>query len=111
MTKLKAVPYGSTYDKVNKKVYVDKNVKLKDTNLNLPADKKAFNLLTDIVNTINTELQMKNEVGSDHPDFGYAVPFLDTAIWIDDANDEYPNRKIFHKFYEKPSKTAIVIHK
>ena len=110
-TKLKAVPNGVTYDKVNKKVYINKNVKLRDDNLKLPEDKKAFNLLTDIVNTLNPELQMKNEVGSDHPELGYAVPFLDTSIWIEEANEEFPNGKIFHQFYEKPSKAAIVIHK
>ena len=111
LTKVKAVPNGATFDKINKKVVIDKNIKLRDDNLNLPEDKKAFNLLTEIVNTINPELQMKNEVGSDHPELGYAVPFLDTAVWIDDANEEYPNGRIFHKYYEKPSKAAIVIHK
>ena len=54
---------------------------------------------------------MKNEVGSDHPELGIAVPFLDTAVWIENANHNYPNGKIMHKFYEKDTKAQQVIHK
>ena len=110
-TKIKSIPNGSVFDKTNKKISIDKQTKIKDEIENLPEDKKSFNLLTKIVNTIHPELQMKNEVASDYPDLGYAVPFLDTAVWIESCTKTYPNGEIIHKFYEKPTKAPIVIHK
>ena len=66
---------------------------------------------THLENTIHPELQMKNEVPSDHPELGYAVPYLDTATWVEDCSEDYPNGKIYHKFYEKETKAQIVLHK
>ena len=54
---------------------------------------------------------MKNEVPSDHPELGIAVPFLDTAVWIENVNKKFPNGQIQHKFYEKGTKAQLVIHK
>ena len=110
-TKLKAVPYGNKYDETNKKLIIDNAQKQVDSKNKIPEDKKVFNLLTEIVNTIHPQLQMKNEVPSDHPELGLSVPFLDTSVWIEDADKTFPNGKIMHKYFEKKSKAQIVIHK
>ena len=88
---------------------IDPLTKIKDDNENIPPDKKVFNLLTDIVNTIDPEIQCKNETPSDHPELNFAVPFLDTAIWIEPASVEYPNGKILHKHYVKPTNSKIAL--
>ena len=111
ITELKEVPDGAVYDTENKKIVINKAKKLEDESSNLGKDKKAFNLLTEIVNTINPEIIMKNEVPSDHPELGFAVPFLDTAVWINKVDDNHPKGKILHRYYEKPMNAQIVIHK
>ena len=111
ITELKEVPDGAVYDSKNKKIVIDQAKKIEDVNSNLGKDKKAFNLLTEIVNTIDPEIIMKNEVPSDHPELGFAVPFLDTAVWIEEADANYPKGKILHRYFEKPMNAQIVIHK
>ena len=103
LNKIKPVPNGSKFDAANKRIIIDKATEIKDRKENLPEDKKAFNLLTKIVNTIHPELQMKNEFPSDHPELGYAVPFLDLQVWID-CNEKYPNGEILHMFMRRKLK-------
>ena len=90
---------------------INKDKLKKDLEEGLCEDKKAFNLLTTIVNTIDPEIQCKCEVPSDHSELGMAVPFLDTAVWVDHSSKDHPKGKIYHKFFEKLTNPRIVIQK
>ena len=74
----------------------------------IPGDKRTFDLLTNIANTIDPNIQWTNVVPSDSPKG--TVPFLDTQLWLDFSDPElYPNGKIMFSHYEKEMNSELVM--
>ena len=73
-----ATPMGAKYNKRLKKVEI-KEDQLK-IDAELEDDKRTANLILDIANTLDSYIQMKAEVSSDHPELGNCLPILDTQV-------------------------------
>ena len=50
---------------------------------------------------------MTIEVGTDHPELGNKLPFLDTAIWMDYKDENCPQGKLMHKHYKKAMASKV----
>ena len=73
-------------------------------------DRRTFDILVKIANTIDSDIQMTSEVPSDYKDTTGKMPFLDTQLWIDDSDkNKFPKGKIMWSHFEKLMNSRICI--
>ena len=70
----------------------------------VPKDIGTMRIVQAIANDIEPMIQMTFDVPSLHND--KKVPMLDTKVWIDEEEN-----KIYHQYFEKPTKSKMVISK
>ena len=104
---LQEIPLGAELNLLEKKITINKE-KIKNDE-KIPGDKRTFELLKDIANSIDKDLQVTIEVPSDHPQLGNRLPFLDTMIWFEYGDKNCPQGKIMHKHYSKPMSSKLCV--
>ena len=74
----------------------------------VPRDKRTFEFVRAVANTIHPSIQVKVDVPSDHED--QKLPALDLKVWIDEVavGDSF-KRKIIHEHYVKDIASKYVI--
>ena len=82
-----------------------------EEHLKIPADRRAFDILTTIANSIDKDIVVKADVASDHPELNFKIPFLDNQIWMKHKNPLYPRGQFLHMHYRKPMATEILLVK
>ena len=99
----KELPPGAEYDSERKMIFVNKD-KIEDEVV-IPSDRRTFEVLKNIANTIDCDVQFTVDVPSDSQDKKMA--FLDTKCWMvyDDIN--HPQGKIMNQHYSKPMTAKV----
>ena len=72
--------------------------------MEMPADIRTMNLIKKIANEVHPMIKFTVDAPSNHDD--NKMPVLDLKVWLDNAN-----QSINYIFYEKPTKSKLVISK
>ena len=99
------LPPGAEYDGIDKTIKINKD-KI-DHDMKIPSDKRTFLILKEIANEIDPDIQMTIEVPSDNIDG--KLPYLDTKIWLNYEDENFPRGKILSKHYRKPETAKVGI--
>ena len=99
------LPPGAEYDGINKKINI--NVDKINTDKMIPGDRRTFLVLKEIANEIDPDIKMTIEVPSDNNDGN--LPYLDTKIWLEYGDENYPRGKLITKHYRKPMTAKVGI--
>jgi hypothetical protein len=101
---VEAMDKGARYNKSTKTIDIDTEEAANDVR---EPDRKTFDVLTAVANSIDDDIIMTPVVPTDSPD--NTVAFLDTQMWIDEADpDTYPKGKIMWKNFKKEMNAKIV---
>ena len=93
---LKVINVGWAYDRTQDKMVYNHN-----RTSDLPDDQRTFLILTEIGNTIDSNIQLEYDVPSLHTKG--KLPILDLEVWLE-------GNRIRHGFYRKDIATKYVIH-
>ena len=72
--------------------------------LEVPADVRTMNVIKKVANEVHDMIKFTTDAPSNHLD--NKMPVLDLKVWLDDVN-----QSINYIFYEKPTKSKLVISK
>ena len=99
-------PPGAVYDEETKTMRIDSNKIVSDKEV--PADVRTCRIVEKIANSVDSDIIMTADCPSKHPETGFKLPYLDTAIWVD-KNNKNGNGKILFSHYSKPMASKLVI--
>ena len=77
----------------------------------VPGDRRTFEILKIIANSIDKDIKVTIDVPSDHPELNDRVPYLDTMIWMEYTDENYPQGKLMHKHYKKPMASKVGVQR
>ena len=100
---MKELPPGAEFDSEATKIVINRN-KIED-DLKIPSDRRTFEVLKNIANTIDKDVQFTVDVPSDSKDNKMA--FLDTKCWMEYGDKNHPQGKIMHQHYVKPMTAKV----
>ena len=75
----------------------------------VPGDRRTMKIISQLANSIDKNIQTTFEVPSDFPDG--KMPYLDTKIWMNYNDENCPQGKLMHQYFEKPMTTRLVVEK
>ena len=103
---IKQTPLGARY--IDGRLEITEETKQADKGI--PADKRTFEIVSQIANSIHRNIQIEIDVPSNYMDG--KLPILDLKVWIGKVGSgQNEELKIIHKHYTKPISNKYVINR
>ena len=103
---IKETAIGARY--INGRLEYTEDAKMADEAI--PSDKRTFEIIRQIGNSIHQNIKLETDVPSNYED--KKLPILDLKVWIERVStDNGEELKIIHKHYIKPMASKFVVNK